>query len=96
MDFLDAVSSVNVGAKYFNKFSFKRGCFIIILKRMDNSKKRLLQRVIRRIPARMLRTTLEKWDRLTGPQRRSLDFTQTKLALTENLVAIFEVRVVLK
>ncbi|XP_056874650.1 centromere protein N [Takifugu flavidus] len=57
---------------------------------MDSSKKRLLQRVIRRIPARMLRTTLEKWGRLTAPQRQSLDFTQPKLALTEKLVAIFE------
>uniref|UniRef100_A0A3B5K9D9 Centromere protein N n=1 Tax=Takifugu rubripes TaxID=31033 RepID=A0A3B5K9D9_TAKRU len=57
---------------------------------MDSSKRRLLQRVIRRIPARMLRTTLEKWGRLTAPQRQSLDFTHPKLALTEKLVAIFE------
>lgn len=39
----------------------------------------------------MLRTTLEKWGRLTAPQQQSMDFTQTKLTLTEHLLDIFEV-----
>lgn len=58
---------------------------------MDNFNKRLLQRVIRRIPAQMLRTTLEKWGRLTPSQRQSMDLTQPKWVLTENLVDIYEV-----
>lgn len=58
---------------------------------MDNLNKCLLQRIIRRIPVQMLRTTLEKWGRLTAPQQQSMDFTQTKLTLTERLLDIFEV-----
>ncbi|XP_041797085.1 centromere protein N [Chelmon rostratus] len=57
---------------------------------MDDSMKRLLQRLIRRIPAHMLRTTLDKWGRLSGAQQRSLDFTQPKWVLTEKLLAICE------
>lgn len=58
---------------------------------MDDSMKRLLQRLIRRIPAHMLRTTLDKWGRLSGAQQRSLDFTQPKWVLTEKLLAMCEV-----
>ncbi|TDH17099.1 hypothetical protein EPR50_G00005390 [Perca flavescens] len=57
---------------------------------MDESTKRLLQRLIRRIPTQMLRTTLDKWGRLTGGQLHSMDFTQSKWALTEKLLAICE------
>ncbi|XP_036951677.1 centromere protein N isoform X1 [Acanthopagrus latus] len=57
---------------------------------MDDSTKRLLQRLIRRIPAQTLRTTLEKWGRLTAAQQRSMDFTQPKWALSEKLLAICE------
>ncbi|XP_072237344.1 centromere protein N [Leuresthes tenuis] len=57
---------------------------------MDDSAKLLLQRLVRRIPTKMLETTLEKWGRLSAAQRRSLDFTQSKLALTETLFTIGE------
>ncbi|XP_070690680.1 centromere protein N [Pempheris klunzingeri] len=55
---------------------------------MDECTKRLLQRLIRRIPTQMLRTTLEKWGRLTAAQQRSVDFTQPKLMLTEKLLTM--------
>lgn len=58
---------------------------------MDDLTRRLLQRLIRRTPVQMLKTTLERWDRLTLAQRQSMDFTQPKWALLEKLVAIFEV-----
>lgn len=58
---------------------------------MDSLNKRLLQQTMRRIPLQMLRTTLEKWGRLTAQQQQSMDFTQTKLTLTEHLLDIFEV-----
>ncbi|XP_068586812.1 centromere protein N [Cebidichthys violaceus] len=57
---------------------------------MDDSTKRLLQRLMRRIPTFMLRTTLDKWGRLTEHQQKSIDFTQSKWALTEELLAICE------
>ncbi|XP_040889677.1 centromere protein N [Toxotes jaculatrix] len=57
---------------------------------MDDSTKRLLQRLMRRIPTQMLKTTLEKWGRLTAAQQQSIDFTQAKWALTEKLLAICE------
>ncbi|XP_039986893.1 centromere protein N [Xiphias gladius] len=57
---------------------------------MDDSTRRLLQRLIRRIPTQMLKTTLDKWGRLTVAQRQSVDFTQSKWALTEKLLAICE------
>lgn len=63
---------------------------------MDNFNRRLLQRVIRRIPAQMLRTTLEKWGRLTPSQRQSMDLPQPKWVLTERLVDIYEVCCVFK
>lgn len=58
---------------------------------MDESKKRLVQRLIRRIPTKMLKTTLEKWGHLTGEQLRAMDSIQSKWALTESLLAICEV-----
>ncbi|XP_022600571.1 centromere protein N [Seriola dumerili] len=57
---------------------------------MDNSTRRLLQRLMRRIPTPLLKTTLEKWGRLTVAQRQSMDFTQPKWAVTEKLLAICE------
>nr|XP_046241303.1 centromere protein N [Scatophagus argus] len=57
---------------------------------MDESTKRLLQRLIRRIPAQMLRTTLDKWGRLTAAQQKSMDFTQPKWALADKLLDICE------
>lgn len=57
---------------------------------MDDSARRLLQRLVRRIPAQMLKPTLEKWDRLTAAQRQSVDFTESKWSLTEKLLAICE------
>ena len=58
---------------------------------MDDSTRRLLQRLMRRIPTQMLRTTLEKWGRLSRAQLQSIDFTQSKWALTEKLLSICEV-----
>uniref|UniRef100_A0A3Q3WZR0 Uncharacterized protein n=1 Tax=Mola mola TaxID=94237 RepID=A0A3Q3WZR0_MOLML len=57
---------------------------------MDESTKQLLQRLVRRIPAQMLRATLDKWGRLTAEQRTCMDFTQPKWTLTEKLLDIFE------
>lgn len=59
---------------------------------MDDSDKRFLQRLMRRIPTQLLQTTLDKWSRLTAAQRQSMDFTEPKWALTEQLLAICEVR----
>uniref|UniRef100_A0A8C2WI80 Centromere protein N n=1 Tax=Cyclopterus lumpus TaxID=8103 RepID=A0A8C2WI80_CYCLU len=58
---------------------------------MDDTTKRLVQRLVKRIPAQMLRTTLDKWDRLTGEQKKSMDFTQSKWALTEKMLDLCEV-----
>lgn len=57
---------------------------------MDDSAKRLLQRVVRRIPTQMLKTTLAKWERLTADQQKSIDFTQSKWTITQELVALCE------
>ncbi|XP_010740018.3 centromere protein N [Larimichthys crocea] len=57
---------------------------------MDDSTRRLLQRLIRRIPAQMLKTTLDKWGRLTAAQKQSMDFTEPKCAFTERLLDICE------
>ncbi|KAM8893778.1 centromere protein N [Spinachia spinachia] len=57
---------------------------------MDESAKRLLQRLMRRIPTQTLPGALEKWARLTTDQQKSMDFTQSKWALTEKLLAICE------
>ncbi|XP_029281365.1 centromere protein N isoform X2 [Cottoperca gobio] len=57
---------------------------------MDTSNKRLIQRLMSRIPIKMLRTTLGKWGRLTEVQLKSMNLTQSKWALTEKLIAICE------
>lgn len=57
---------------------------------MDDIRKRLLQRLMRRIPAQMLRATLEKWGHLTAAQQRDIDYMQPKWVLTERLLAICE------
>ncbi|XP_013857361.1 centromere protein N [Austrofundulus limnaeus] len=57
---------------------------------MDESATRLLQRIVRRIPTRTLKTTLEKWDRLSAAQRLSLDFTEPKWTLLQKLVSFCE------
>uniref|UniRef100_A0A3B3V499 Centromere protein N n=1 Tax=Poecilia latipinna TaxID=48699 RepID=A0A3B3V499_9TELE len=56
---------------------------------MDNLAKHLLQRLMRRIPASMLKSTLDKWGRLTAEKRKSLDFTQSKWTITQELVALY-------
>uniref|UniRef100_UPI0037E7059D centromere protein N n=1 Tax=Semicossyphus pulcher TaxID=241346 RepID=UPI0037E7059D len=55
---------------------------------MDESAKVFLQRLVRRIPSQMLKTTLEKWGRLTEEELQAIDFTQPKRTLTEKLWAI--------
>ncbi|XP_056268031.1 centromere protein N isoform X2 [Pseudoliparis swirei] len=57
---------------------------------MDDTTKRFVQRLMKRIPAPMLRATLDKWDRLTREQKKSMDFTQSKWALTEKMLAFSE------
>ncbi|XP_034536790.1 centromere protein N [Notolabrus celidotus] len=57
---------------------------------MDESGKRLLRRLIRRIPSQLLQTTLEKWGRLTEDQQQSLDCTQSKWTLTEKMLTMCE------
>lgn len=57
---------------------------------MGDTPRRLLQRLIRRIPTQELKPTLEKWGRLSQAQLQSIDFTQSKWALTENLGNICE------
>ncbi|XP_047219056.1 centromere protein N isoform X1 [Girardinichthys multiradiatus] len=59
---------------------------------MDDSAKRLLQRLVRRIPTQMLRDTLDKWERLTAKQREFVDFTQSKWTITQELLAVCEER----
>ncbi|XP_041744879.1 centromere protein N-like isoform X2 [Coregonus clupeaformis] len=57
---------------------------------MDDSTKRILQRLIRRIPSQMLQTMLSKWAHLSREDLHSLDFTQPKWVLTEHLLALCE------
>ena len=59
---------------------------------MDTPARRLLQRVVKRIPRVKMRATLERWGRLTATQLLSLDFTQTTRELTEHLTDLCEVR----
>lgn len=58
---------------------------------VDDNMKQLLRRLIRRIPAQALPSTLAKWGRLTAAQRESIDFTQPKWTLAEKLLDICEV-----
>ncbi|XP_024274827.1 centromere protein N isoform X1 [Oncorhynchus tshawytscha] len=57
---------------------------------MDDSTKRILQRLMRRIPSQMLQTMLGKWAHLSREDLHSLDFTQPKWVLTEHLLALCE------
>ncbi|XP_072315541.1 centromere protein N [Eucyclogobius newberryi] len=57
---------------------------------MDDIARRLLQRLVRRIPSQTLQPTLEKWGRLKQSQLQSMDFTLSKSALTERLASICE------
>lgn len=57
---------------------------------MGGSTKRLLQRLIRRIPYQMLQTMLGKWAHLSNADLHSLNFTQPKWVLTEHLLALCE------
>lgn len=59
---------------------------------MDDTVKQLLRRLVRRIPAQALQSTLAKWERLTAQQRESIDFTQPKWTLVDKLYDICEVR----
>lgn len=58
---------------------------------MDDSVKSLLRRLIRRIPGQLMKVTLEKWGRLSAEQQQTIDFSQSKWMLTENLLALCEV-----
>lgn len=58
---------------------------------VDDTMKQLLRRLVRRIPAQALPSTLAKWGRLTAAQRESIDFTQPKWTLAEKLLDICEV-----
>ncbi|KAJ7995036.1 hypothetical protein DPEC_G00255730 [Dallia pectoralis] len=57
---------------------------------MDDSTKRVLVRLIRRIPSPMLKTSLCKWAHLSKEDLRLLDFTQPKCVITENLLSLCE------
>uniref|UniRef100_A0A8C6UEJ7 Centromere protein N n=1 Tax=Neogobius melanostomus TaxID=47308 RepID=A0A8C6UEJ7_9GOBI len=57
---------------------------------MDDTARRLLQRLVRRIPSQLLKPTLEKWGRLKRTQLDSLDFSQSKYSLTEKLLSVCE------
>ncbi|XP_010897620.1 centromere protein N [Esox lucius] len=57
---------------------------------MDQSMKRTLQRLIRRIPFQLLKTTLSKWAHILEEDLLLLDFTQPKCLFTENLLSLCE------
>ncbi|XP_054627167.1 centromere protein N [Dunckerocampus dactyliophorus] len=57
---------------------------------MEDPMKYLLRRLVRRIPAQLLKPTLEKWGRLTMAQKQTIDFTQSKWAITDTLLAFCE------
>ncbi|XP_058485663.1 centromere protein N [Solea solea] len=57
---------------------------------MDDPSQRLLRQLLRRIPAGNLKTTLEKWGRLTAAQWRTIDFTQTKSSIVQMLALCAE------
>lgn len=58
---------------------------------MDDTLKQLIRRLVRRIPANALQSTLQKWGRLTAQQCESIDFTQPKWTLVDKLLDICEV-----
>lgn len=57
---------------------------------MADTMKQLIRRLIRRIPAQALPSTLAKWGRLTAAQSESIDFTESKGTLAEKLLDICE------
>ncbi|KPP61791.1 centromere protein N-like, partial [Scleropages formosus] len=57
---------------------------------MEDVAKELLSRLVRRIPLVRLRHVLGRWERLSKTQLLSLDFTQPKWALCENLLSLCE------
>ncbi|XP_053722119.1 centromere protein N [Synchiropus splendidus] len=57
---------------------------------MGDSMKRLLQRIVRRMPTQNIQAALDKWGRLTAAQMQSLDFTRTKLMLSAQLLSMCE------
>ncbi|KAL7878470.1 hypothetical protein AOLI_G00094440 [Acnodon oligacanthus] len=54
---------------------------------MDEQARAILQRIIRKIPNRKLRTTLRAWDHLSSEQLESLDYAQPKWLFLENLIS---------
>ncbi|XP_015229462.1 PREDICTED: centromere protein N [Cyprinodon variegatus] len=60
------------------------------IRNMNDSAKRSLQRLLRRIPFRMLKTSLDKWERLTAEQRRAIDLTPTKRDLIQEILSLCE------
>ncbi|KAG9338045.1 hypothetical protein JZ751_027209 [Albula glossodonta] len=57
---------------------------------MDDSAKQLLRLIIRRIPSNKLYSTLRKWEHLSKKQFESLDFTQPKWLICDNLLSLCE------
>ncbi|KAL4642079.1 centromere protein N [Arapaima gigas] len=57
---------------------------------MEDLAKEVLTRIVRKIPVVKLRQVLGRWERLSERQLRSLDFTQPKWALCENLLSLCE------
>lgn len=52
----------------------------------DDGAQRLLQRLVRRIPAQKLEETVGEWSSLTEAQRSSVDYSQAKWSITESLL----------
>ncbi|KAJ8272298.1 hypothetical protein COCON_G00111570 [Conger conger] len=57
---------------------------------MDDSVKQVLRQIIRRIPSNKLRNTLSKWEHISKKQFQSLEFTQAKSLLCDNLLSLCE------
>ncbi|XP_046898040.1 centromere protein N [Hypomesus transpacificus] len=57
---------------------------------MDESTIRILQKLIRQIPAQSLQTMLTKWAHFTRQQIMSLNFKLTKAVLTEDILVLCE------
>ncbi|XP_061132037.1 centromere protein N isoform X1 [Syngnathus typhle] len=57
---------------------------------MENLMKHSLSQLVRRIPTKVLKVTLEKWGRLTSVQLQNIDFTLSKWALTDELITLCE------
>lgn len=55
---------------------------------MDDTARRLLQRLVRRIPSQLLKPTLEKWGRIK--RLNSIDFTSSKYTITDALLSLCE------